>query len=193
MPAHFRGGLVFEIVERARKLLQEMRGQNLTYEQLREIFGTFDSCSDSYAENAEAFAIIFKEGLLIEESPNQYRAASLKEMGSRISKKIEDIRRTIQEAADKIKIIVVKEAKKAENDFPKIFFGDKKKPAIILDLFDEYAIVLTPEGIFKCPYTFTSNSNRIEKRPHWEHRYEYPLLWIEWGEKALVKLARHRK
>ena len=60
------------ITDKARKKLKKMPEKILTLDELREIFGDFNSGRPSNAENQDAFWTIVNEGLLIKISDDKY-------------------------------------------------------------------------------------------------------------------------
>ncbi|TSC83112.1 MAG: hypothetical protein G01um101419_263 [Parcubacteria group bacterium Gr01-1014_19] len=76
---------------------------------------------------------------------------------------------------------------------------DREMPGIVLWTDDRFwteasIVVLTPKGIFLCPYVMSKSSsgNICQSRPDWTNRKESPDLWVKYGEQAILELRKLR-
>ncbi len=72
----------------------------------------------------------------------------------------------------------------------------QKRVGHILDVYDLFTIVLTPDGIFQCPYVLSEPEEADFLRskgldplpllyPDWQRRRARPDLWLEYHDKIL--------
>ncbi|MDO8493183.1 MAG: hypothetical protein Q7S19_01415 [bacterium] len=173
---------------------------------LEEIFGNFE-----YGEIQDVFNDVLKEGHLLEVSPGFFRVAghTAQEMEKIIKKYTEEINLILTNTAIAVKNLVMPQVKMLK-DFPTILFGiqnDSAKTAkaiamngIILSrdnkFWDEASvIILTPKGIFECSLVMSRlpKTNSSSPAPDWKNRRESPLLWLQYGEKAIREIIRYSK
>lgn len=204
MTDYYNDHLKARIYGEAREELKSIRGQSLTKAQVNKLFKTH------YDEGKDALDQLFKEGLILTETPRSYRVASKISSNNEdlLDRNIDVVRNSIQRAADEIKTIVLCEAQTLSSDFPTMKFivrdenkGKRKNrderlverelPAVFLARgkfpHEGETVILTTAGMFLC---LTAHRSEL---PDWDGRSETPLLWIQYGELALEKLAKYKR
>ena len=208
MTYYFSSEMASENFDRACKKLKTMKGKTLSWEQIKseEFFGHFNDCGSSTAESRDAFSRAVETGLLIEESPGQFRVSSV---GSRneakkvCEKERDKIFAIIQKVSQEIKAIILQKVKEKESVLPlvavcgskeKLFKDCKKIKALIVNIdghkqdghYSTGIIFLTTEGLFESGYKLFSTNMAIKK---WDHIIDNPYLWVNHGEEILTSLT----
>lgn len=188
----------------ARKKLRELRGQRLTHEQMREIFGNYKNgeLAKNAKEDHDAFIVILIEGWLIETRGGYMVAGRARSEAQTLNaSEKEQLANIIQDCAEDIAALILSKANDVKYRFPLAEFVSypdypntntricSNRPAIVLstDNKDAYrsATALTPEGIFEYRYgRGHEDYARLESRSETAE----PLLWIRYAEQALIEL-----